>query len=139
MPISLFIQEQQKQKKITTKLDWSKLIEQTVMNSCKSAGASNSKTRRILFSSFEYPPFTTRQQTDLSRAYYTCLKRVYRCLRSLEMRCIRYWERYGKALSKLEDGQLLLEQLELCTHGQSSLNGHNWIREIDVLSTVIVC
>ncbi len=107
------------------------------MNSCKFAGAPNAKTRRILFSSFVYqlfawlfalvPLFTTRQQTDLSHAYYTCVKRVYRCLRSLEMRCIRYWERYGKALSKLEDGQLLLEQLELCTHRQSCLNGHNWI------------
>jgi hypothetical protein len=134
-------------------------IEQTVMkirqrtalvNSCKFAGTSNAKTRRILFSSFLYllfawlftlmPLFTRRQQTDLSYVYYTCLKRVYRCLYwkdflfsvlykewSLEMRCIGYWEKYGKALSKSEDGQLLLEQLELCMHRQSWLSVYNWI------------
>ena len=121
---------------ITTKLGWSKMIDQTLMkirqrtalvNSCKFAGASNVKARRVLFSSFVYPLFawlfalmplfTRRQQMDLSHVYFTCLKRVYRCLHwedfifpvlykewSLEMRCIRYWQGYDKALSKSEDG-----------------------------------
>jgi hypothetical protein len=42
------------------------------------------------------------------------------------MRCIRYLERYGKALSKLE-WSVAIGTIELCTHRQSSLNGHNWI------------
>ncbi len=141
---------------ITTKLGWYKLIDQVLMkirqrtalvNSCKFAGVSNVKTKRILFSSFVYPLFawlfaliplfTRNQQSELSHTYFTCLKRVYRCLYwedllfsvlykewSLEMRCIKYCERYSKALSKSEDGQLLLEQLELCTHRQSWLNGN---------------
>lgn len=84
---------------ITTKLGWSTLIGQSLIkirqrtalvNSCRFAGASSIKARRILFSAFVYPLFawffaliplfTWRQQSDLSHVYFTCLRRTYRCL-----------------------------------------------------------
>ena len=120
---------------ITTKSGWSTLIKQTLMkirqktalmNSWRFAGASNTETRRILFSSFLFPLFTwlfaliplftTRQQSDLSHAYFTCLKRVYRCPYwehflfsvlykelSIEMTCSKYWKKYCCALNKSKD------------------------------------
>jgi len=140
---------------ITTKLGWSMLIKQSLLkirqrtamiNNCRFAGASSKETRRILFAAFVYPLFawlfamvplfTYRQQSDLSHAYFSCLKRVYRCMHwenfffavwfkewSLDFRCLRYWKKFCKALSRTEDGLLLLEQLELCTHRQSWLDG----------------
>ncbi len=141
---------------ITTKLGWTTLIKQSLLkirqrtamvNNCRFAGVSSKEARRILFSAFVYPLFawlfamvplfTYRQQSDLSRAYFSCLKRTYRCMYwehfifsvwfkewSLEYRCLRYWKRYCKALSRSDDGQLLLEQLEIGSHRESWLNGN---------------
>ncbi|CAF3380880.1 unnamed protein product [Rotaria socialis] len=128
---------------ISTKLGWSSLINYTLLkirqrttlvNVCKYAGVSSNEVRRILFST---------QQIDLSHAYFTCLKRVYRCLQwedfifsilynecSLDVRCFKYWGKYLAALGKSEDGQLLLEQIELWAHRQSWLNGHSKIMSL---------
>ena len=104
-----------------------------LVNSIKFGGASSSVLRRILSSTLVlpfftwlfalHPLFTDIQQSNLNHFYYTSLKRVYHCVhwedfffgsafgeRSLDDLCYLYWEKYYKALSRLLDGRLLLEQ-----------------------------
>lgn len=110
-----------------------------LVNSIRFSGMSCWSVRRTLFASFVsplfswlfalVPLFTIRQQAELSKRYSTCLKRVYRCLYwehlifsalynegSLARNCAKYWEKYCVALSNSEDGQLLLEQVEVGAH-----------------------
>ncbi len=102
--------------------------------------------RRVLFSTFVlpyftwlfgiYPLFTDTQRMELNHLYFTLLKRVYRCQfwedllfssiyneRTLDDLCFAYWEKYIKALSRSEDGYLLVEQSELNAHRSNWLDG----------------
>ena len=140
-----------------------------LVNSCKFSGASSSGVRRVLFDTFIaplftwlfalLPLFTAKQQNDLSHGYLTCLRRVYRCLYwenflftvlynecTLETRCSQYWDKYCIALSKSEDGQLLLEQVEICALRQHWLDGNSRIsalhrnkRLVDRVSVLAQC
>ena len=92
--------------------------------------------RRVLFSSFVLPLFTwlypifpllsEKQQNDLFHFYFACLRRVLFSFhwnnnffafafdeKSLENRCVVYWNRYLVALADSTDGELLLEKANL--------------------------
>ena len=141
-----------------------------LINSFSYGGTSSVKLRRVLFSTFVlphltwlfglFPLFTDAQRTELNHLYYTLLKRVYRCHywedfifsliyneRPLDDLCYSYWEKYTKALSRSEDGFLLLEQSSLNAHrsvwqeGRERVHGlrrsRRFVPHIDVLGKAL--
>ena len=106
------------------------------LSSFRFGGLSSPALRRALFSSYVlplftwlmpiYPLFTEKQRNDLDHFYLVCLKRVMRCSRwndllfayafdekSLNDRCIQYWDKYLLHLADSLDGELLLEKASL--------------------------
>ena len=141
-----------------------------MINTFSVGGASSLKLRRILFSTFVlphftwlfglFPLFTHTQRMELNHLYYTLLKRVYhrQCWQDfifallhnekpLDDLCYKYWEKYLKALSRSEDGFLLLEQSSINAHRSLWQDGSKRIRclhrskrfviHIDVLGKVL--
>ena len=111
----------------------------SLVNSFRCSGVSSIALRRTLFLTFVlpyftwlfavFPLFTETQREDLNHLYLHLLKRIRLCQywqdnffmayhgeRSLHDRCYSYWEKYLKKLSKLRDGYLLIEQLEVNRH-----------------------
>ncbi len=108
----------------------------SLIKSIKLYDSSSPHLRRMLFSSFVLPLFTwiyplfplltEKQQEDLSHFYFICLRRVFFSLhwnekffafvlieRSLEDRCVAYWNRYLVALADSIDGELLFEKANM--------------------------
>ena len=108
----------------------------SLIKSFKIFGCSSPYLRKTLFLSFVLPIFTwiypiypllsEKQQQELSHFYYTSLRRVLYCLnwnenffafaldeKSLEDRCLSYWEKYLAALADSIDGELLFEKANL--------------------------
>jgi hypothetical protein len=82
-----------------------------------------------------FPLLTDIQQYNLSHFYFTSFRRVINCLqwsehfvafaldeKSLEDRCVAYWEKFLLALADSTDGRLLLEKANLNVYRQ------NWIK-----------
>ncbi len=79
---------------------------------------------------------TDRQRCDLSRFYYTSLRRALCCLqwneqlfayaldeKSLDDRCLKYWDRFLVDLADTKDGELLFEKANLAEFRKSWLDG----------------
>ena len=124
-----------------------------MINSERIHGSSSGELRKVLFFSYVlplftwlfplYPLFSVRQQQDLNHFYYICLKRVLFCPqwsdnffaylmneKSLEDRCLDYWNRYFDALAETIDGELLFEQANFNTFRASWLNREFTIKRI---------
>jgi hypothetical protein len=122
-----------------------------LINSFTYSGTSSTQLRRVLFSAFVlphftwlfglYPLFTDTQRVNLNHLYFTLLKRVYRCQywddfifssmyneKPLDDLCFKYWEKYTKALSRSNDGFLLMEQSSLNAYRSSWQEGGRRIR-----------
>jgi hypothetical protein len=123
----------------------------SLVNSFKYSGTSSIQLRRLLFSTFVlphftwlfglYPLFTDTQRMKLGHLYFTLRKRIYNCQcwddftfsssyneNPLDDLCFRYWEKYTKALSRSNDGFLLLEQSALNSHRSNWQEGFGHIR-----------
>ncbi len=139
---------------ISCKLGWGKLIKDVqckvrkriaLIRSFRLFGCSSPSLRKILFYSHVlpiftwiypvFPLFTSKQQDDLSKFYYSSLRRTLCCLDwndnffsyildelSLENRCALYWNRYLHVLAVSTDGVLLLEKANLAEFRKSWLN-----------------
>ena len=116
-----------------------------MINCIRFEGSTSAPLRRALFLSYVlpiftwlfplFPLFTTKQQQDLDHFYYTCLKRVLRCRywadplfaylsneKSLEDRCLNYWNKYLQTMAESTDGELILEQANLNVHRETWLH-----------------
>jgi hypothetical protein len=145
---------------ISSRLGWGKLIKITegkvrkriaLIKSFKLFGCSSPSLRKTLFYSHVlpiftwiypiYPLLTKKQQDDLSKFYYSSLRRTLFCLEwneyffayildelSLEDRCSLYWNRYLTALADSTDGYLLFEKANLAEFRKCWLNGEFTIR-----------
>jgi hypothetical protein len=139
---------------ISSRLGWRKLLKNTenkvrkriaLIKSFKLFGCSSLSLRKALFYSHVlplftwiypvYPLFTRKQQEDLSRFYYSSLRRTLCCLEwnenffsyildeiSLEDRCSLYWNSYLRALSDPIDGNLIFEKANLTEFRKSWLD-----------------
>jgi hypothetical protein len=85
-----------------------------------------------------FPLFTSKQQKDLNHFFYTCLKRVFRCRywadhffaylsneKSLDDRCLNYWNKFFLTMAESTDGELILEQACLNVHRETWLQKEN--------------
>ena len=139
---------------ISTRVGWGKLIKNleckvrkrvALIKSFRLFGCSSPQLRKALFYSHVlplftwiypiYPLFTRKQQEDLSKFYYSSLRRVLFCLEwnesffsyvldeiSLEDRCLMYWNRYLIFLSNSIDGNLIFEKANLAEFRKSWLD-----------------
>jgi hypothetical protein len=130
---------------ISSKLGWSKLIKSVeckvrkrvaLIRSFKVFGSSSACLRKTLFYSHVlpiftwiypvFPLFTRKQQENMSKFYYTSLRRSMNCLHwnelffaslldelSFEDRCSAYWNKYLVALSNSIDGNLIFEKANI--------------------------
>ena len=139
---------------ISSKLGWGKLLKDiqckvrkriTLIKSFNLFGCSSLYLRKALFYSHVlplftwiypiYPLFTRKQQDDLSKFYYSSLRRTLCCFEwneyfisyvldeiSMEDRCFSYWNRFLKALSNSTDGNLIFEKANLAEIRKSWLD-----------------
>jgi Reverse transcriptase (RNA-dependent DNA polymerase) len=136
---------------ISSKLGWGPMIatvktkirqRTAIVKSCRIAGETSSKLKRVLFFTFAFPIFawmfalfpllTDCQRVDLSHFYFTCLRRILGASpwndyvfaatyqeRALENRCHSYWAKFLSKLSCTTDGALLFEHCVLCEQRES--------------------
>lgn len=118
----------------------------SLIKSFRLFGCSSLELRKTLFLYFVLPLFTwiypvfpllsVKQQKDLSHFYFSSLRRTFHCLqwtenlfafafdeKSLEDRCVFYWEKFLLFLADSIDGQLLFEKANLNVYRENWLGG----------------